>query len=136
MSNRRSIMQIAGWALTILVAWFMITDLMPDLEQATWAVKANAGSGIPANTVLWVGISGTVATLLYLVPWTSPLGAILLTGFLGGAVMTHVRVNGSPWDIGENVVIGIVAWMGLWLRDSRLMSLLPIRFTTGFSPRP
>jgi hypothetical protein len=121
-------MRITGWALTALVGWFMITDLLPDLEQAAWAVKANAGLGIPANVVLWIGISGAAATLLYLMPWTSPLGAILLTGFLGGAVMTHVRVNGAAWDVAENILIGVVAWFGLWLRDPRLRSLLPARF--------
>jgi hypothetical protein len=128
MVDQSSTMRVAGWVLATLVGWFMITDLLPDLEQAAWAVKANAGLGIPADVVLWIGISGTAATLLYLLPWTSPLGAILLTGFLGGAVMTHVRVNGAAWDIGENILIGVVAWSGLWLRDDRLRSLLPIRF--------
>src|SRR4029079_638617 len=108
MVDRGSAMRIAGWALTALVGWFMITDLLPDLEQAGWAVKANAGLGIPAKVVCWIGISGTAAPLFYLLPWTSPVGAILLTGFLGGAVMTHVRVNGAAWDIGENVLIGVV----------------------------
>lgn len=122
-------MRVAGWALTILVTWFMVTDLRPDLEQAAWAIKANAGLGIPASVVLWIGIAGIISTLLYVFPWTSTLGAILLTAFLGGAVMTHMRVNGSAWDIGENVLIGVVAWIGLWLRDGRLRTMLPIRFT-------
>jgi hypothetical protein len=122
-------MRAAGWALTILVTWFMVTDLRPDLEQAAWAIKANEGLGIPANVVLWIGIAGIVSTLLYVFPWTSTLGAILLTAFLGGAVMTHMRVGGSAWDIGENVLIGVVAWIGLWLRDGRLRTMLPIRFT-------
>ncbi|HET8750370.1 MAG TPA: DoxX family protein [Sphingomicrobium sp.] len=122
-------MRVAGWALTIFVTWFMVTDLRPDLEQAAWAIKANAGLGIPASVVLWIGIAGIISTLLYVFPWTSTLGAILLTAFLGGAVMTHMRVNGSAWDIGENVLIGVVAWIGLWLRDGRLRTMLPIRFT-------
>jgi DoxX-like family len=129
MFDQGSAMRIAGWALTLVVGWFMITDLLPDLQQASWAVRANAGFGVPANVVLWIGISGVAATLLYLLPWTSPLGAILLTAFLGGAVMTHVRVNGAAWDIGENILIGVVAWLGLWLRDPRLRRLLPARFT-------
>jgi hypothetical protein len=107
----------------------MLTDLRPDLQQAAWAIKANHVLGIPANIVLWIGVAGIGATLLYVLPWTSTLGAILLTGFLGGAVMTHMRVNGSGWDIGENVLIGMIAWAALWLRDDRLRVLLPIRFT-------
>jgi hypothetical protein len=127
--DRSSWMRALGWALTLLVTWFMVTDLRPDLDQVAWAIKANEGLGIPANIVLWIGIAGVAATLLYALPWTSALGAILLTAFLGGAVMTHMRVNGSAWDIGENVLIGVIAWAGLWLRDSRVRTLLPIRFT-------
>jgi len=127
--DRNTSMRAVGWALTILVTWFMLTDLRPDLQQAAWAIKANQGLGIPANIVLWIGVAGIGATLLYVLPWTSTLGAILLTGFLGGAVMTHMRVNGSGWDIGENVLIGMIAWAALWLRDDRLRVLLPIRFT-------
>lgn len=128
-AGQTTYLRIAGWILTILVTWFMITDVRPDLQQAAWVIKANAGLGVPANIVLWIGIAGLVSTLLYVVPWTSTLGAVVLTGFLGGAVMTHLRVNGSAWDVGENVMIGVVAWAGLWLRDARLRTLLPIRFT-------
>jgi hypothetical protein len=118
---------ITGWALTIAIVLFMIRDLTPDLQQAPWAVKANAGLGIPSNAVLLIGIVGLISTAAYLLPQTSMLGAILLTGFLGGAVVIHLRVNGDLSDIGENVVIGILAWGGLWLRDARVRALLPLR---------
>ena len=121
---------ISGWAVTIAIVLFMIRDLTPDLQQAPWAVKANAGLGIPANIVLLIGIAGIVSTIAYLVPQTSMLGAILLTGFLGGAVVVHLRVNGDPADIAENVVIGVLTWAGLWLRDSRVRALLPFRFAS------
>ena len=127
MVDRSKSLIIAGWMLTVAVGLFMLRDVSPDLVQAPWVVKANAGLGIPANAVLLIGVSGLVCTLAYLFPPTSLLGAILLTGFLGGAVFSHVRLNGSAWGVGENVVIGVLAWSGLWLRDARLRKLLPIR---------
>jgi hypothetical protein len=122
---------IAGWAVTIAIVLFMIQDVTPDLQQAPWAIKANAELGIPANIVLLIGISGLVSAVAYLVPQTSMLGAILLTGFLGGAVVIHLRVNGDPADIAENIVIGVLTWAGLWMRDSRVRALLPFRFASS-----
>jgi len=108
----------------------MIRDISPDLQQAPWAIHANAGLGIPANVVLLIGLTGLISALLYVFPHTSLLGAILLTGFLGGAAFVHIRVNGSAWDVGENVVIGVAAWAGIWLRDEQLRSMLPFRRST------
>jgi hypothetical protein len=130
MADRTKILVIAGWFMTAAVTLFMIRDVSPDLQQAPWVIQANAGLGIPANVVLLIGIAGLVCTLLYAFPLTSLLGAILLTGFLGGAAFVHIRVNGSAWDVGENVLIGVVAWGGLWLRDRQLRSLLPFRRRT------
>ena len=127
MPDRARLSWIVGWTLTIAVTFFMLYDVKPDLQQAPWVVTANAGLGIPASAILPIGIAGLACALLYVFPPTSALGAILLTGFLGGAVMTHLRVNGSLHDIGENVLIGVLAWAGLWMRDARLRSLLPIR---------
>jgi len=127
MANRSKFLVLAGWAITAAVSLYLLRDLSPDLQQAPWVVKANAGLGIPANVVLLIGIAGLVSTLVYAFPPTSVLGAILLTGFLGGAAFVHIRVNGSSWDVGENVLIGVAAWAGLWLRDEQLRRLLPFR---------
>ncbi len=121
------ILAIIGWALTIAVTLYMLLDVSFDLRQAPIAVQANEGLGIPADAVLAVGALGLACTTLYVIPQTAVLGAILLTGFLGGAVMTHLRVHGSLHDMGENVAIGLAAWGGLWLRDPRVRALLPIR---------
>jgi hypothetical protein len=130
MESRVKPLAVAGWAITIAVSLFMLRDLIPDLKQAPWVVKANAGLGIPANVVLLIGMAGLLSTLIYALPRTSVLGAILLTGFLGGAAFVHIRVNGSLWDVGENVLIGVAAWAGLWLRDDKLRYLLPFRRST------
>jgi hypothetical protein len=107
-------MMIAGWVLTLGVTAFMFLDVSYDLRQVKMAVDANAAMGIPADAVLTIGLVGLGCTLLYLFPPTATLGAILLTGFLGGAVVTHLRVHGSLHDMGENVLIGVFAWSGLW----------------------
>lgn len=120
-------MVIAGWAVTLGVTAFMLLDVSYDLLQVKMAVDANAAMGIPADAVLPIGIVGLVCTLLYVFPPTAALGAVLLTGFLGGAIVTHLRVHGSLHDMGENVVIGVLAWGGLWLRDAQMRRMLPIR---------
>src|SRR3569623_20241 len=125
--DRARTMTIAGWILTLAVTGFMLLDVSYDLRQASMAVQANAAMGIPADAVLTIGIGGLVCTLLFVFPPTASLGAILLTGFLGGAIVTHLRVHGSLHDMGENVLIGVVAWGGLWLRDARIRRILPVR---------
>ena len=91
---------------------------------------ASAQIGWPADPGLW-RLLGTIllgSTLLYAIPRTSLLGAVLLTGYLGGAVASHVRI-GSPFfsHVLFGVYLGGMAWLGLWLRDARLRALLPWR---------
>jgi hypothetical protein len=63
---------------------------------------------------------------LYLIPWTSVLGAVLLTGYLGGAIATYVRI-GEPYPVLVPLSTSVIAWLGLFLRDERLRALLPLR---------
>jgi hypothetical protein len=74
--------------------------------------------------VVPLGITELICTVLYIIPQTSVLGAILITGYMGGAIATHVRV-GDPFYV--QATIGVLAWLGLFLRDARLRSLLPLR---------
>jgi hypothetical protein len=73
-----------------------------------------------------IGVAELACALLCLIPRTSVLGAILVTGVLGGAVATHVRVEGA---FAAPVVLGVIAWGGLFLRDERIRALLPLRKT-------
>jgi hypothetical protein len=73
---------------------------------------------------LALGIVELTATLLYSIPRTSVLGAILLTGYLGGAIATHVRIE-EP--IYAQAGIGVLVWLGLFLRDARIRELIPLR---------
>lgn len=114
----------AGRALTVLIlppflmgAFMMITKNPQALEGMTklgWPASA-------AATILTLEL-GCLA--LYLIPQTAVLGAVLLTGYLGGAVATHLRVGESP---AAAVIVGIVAWLGLYLREPRLRALAPLR---------
>ena len=87
-------------------------------------VKGLDHIGWKADQMSTLGIVELACTVLYVIPQTSLLGAILLTGYLGGATATHVRV-GDPWF--APVIIGALVWLGLFLRDSRLRSLIPLR---------
>jgi hypothetical protein len=80
--------------------------------------------GFPEATLVGLGILELACVALYAVPATSVLGAVLMTGYLGGAVATHVRV-GDPFAV--PIILGALAWLGLYLRDPRLRALLPLR---------
>ena len=90
-------------------------------------VKGMDHIGWRADQMFTLGIIELVCTLLYVIPQTSVLGAILLTGYLGGATATHVRVD-DPWY--ATVIAGVLVWLGLFLRDARLRALLPLRSLT------
>ena len=80
--------------------------------------------GYPERLLIGLGILELACTVLYVIPQTAVLGAILLTAYLGGAISTHVRV-GDPFII--PIVLGILVWGGLFLRDVRLRALIPLR---------
>jgi hypothetical protein len=81
--------------------------------------------GYPPLTLFPIGVTELACAILYAIPRTSVLGAVLVTGYLGGAVATHVRVSQPVWP--APALLGVLAWLGLWLRDPRLRELLPLR---------
>lgn len=116
---------IIGWTLGLLPGLFMllmgVISLAMPPEQKTLDMI-----GWQAHHMVPLGIVMIVSVLLYLIPPTSVLGAILLTGYLGGAVATHVRIDdykGLPMAIG----FGVIFWLGLFLRDPRVRALIPIK---------
>jgi hypothetical protein len=108
---------------TLVVLLLMFTGGFAIFKPAVSATGF-AHYGYPANAMWPVVAAEIVCALLYAVPSTSVLGAILLTGYFGGATATHVRV-GEPFFL--PVVVAVVAWLGLYLRDSRLRALVPLR---------
>ncbi len=97
------------------------------LVQPAPVVEATVQLGYPESVIFGLGIVLLACTVVYLVPGTSILGAILLTGYLGGAVATHVRVGDGLFPIFFPVILGVLVWGGLFLRDDRLRALLPWR---------
>ena len=116
-----------GRVMSVLPALFLLFDAAMKLVKPQFVVDATVRLGYPENVIVPLGVVLLVCTVLYLVPRTSVLGAILLTGYLGGAVATHVRHEDSPFEIVFPVVFGALIWGGLVLRDPRLRSLLPLR---------
>ena len=119
---------IAGYVLTGLVAAFLTFDTVMKLLQLAPAVQGTTELGYPAGTVVVIGAIEFVCLVLYLVPRTSVLGALVLTGYLGGAIATHVRV-GSPLPTHTlfPIYVALMVWGGLYLRENRLRGLLPFR---------
>lgn len=117
----------AGRIMSYLPALFLLFDAISKLVKPAPVVEATVKLGYPESVVVPLGIVLLVCTLLYLIPKTAVLGAILLTGYLGGAVATHVRVGGSAFEIFFPVIFGILLWGGLHLRDERLRRLIPLK---------
>ena len=121
-------MQIwAGRILSGLPILFLLMDSGMKIAQAQLAVDGSVQLGYPESVVLPLGIVLLLSTLLYASPRTAVLGAILLTGYCGGAVATHVRVSNPLFTHTLfPVYLGVMIWGGLWFRDARLRALLPI----------
>ena len=114
-----------GRIITVLVGLFLLFDSGVKLIKAPSAVQGTIQLGYPESAVVPIGVTLLVSLVLYLVPRTSILGAILLTGYLGGATATMVRVS-SPW-VPMPVVVGMLVWAGLYFRDPQLRTLIPLR---------
>jgi hypothetical protein len=117
-----------GWILSGLVVLFMLFDGAIKLVPLDMVTQSAAELGLPASAgfARGLGILGLICTALYVFPRTSVLGAILLTAYMGGTVATHLRV-GSPVfsTMLFGVYLALLAWGGLYLRDSRIRALIP-----------
>ena len=115
-----------GRVLSCLPALFLLFDGAMKLAKPEFVVKATVQLGYPEGAIVPLGLVLLAATILYVIPRTSVLGAILLTGYLGGAVATHVRVGAGAFEILFPVIFGALLWGGLLLRDSRLREVIPL----------
>lgn len=118
----------AGIIVSAIPVLFLLMDAVGKLFKPQMVIDGTLELGYQESVVIPLGIILLISTLLYAFPKTSVLGAILLTGYLGGAVATHVRVS-NPLFTHQlfPVYLGILIWLGLFLRDTRLRSLIPIR---------
>jgi hypothetical protein len=120
-------MVIAGWIVTGLVGAFLAFSASLKFVAPELALETMATLGWPDHHLLLIGIIEAGCVVLYLVPRTAVLGAVLETALLGGAVATQVRVD-NPLFSHElfGVYLGVLVWLGLWLRDPRVRALMPV----------
>jgi hypothetical protein len=118
----------SGRILSGLVVLFLIPDAIIKFIKPAPVAEAFAHVGLPLTLANSIGILLLLCTAAYAIPRTSVLGAILLTGYLGGAVATHLRVSDPLFShILFPTYLGVLLWLGLYLRDSRVRALIPLR---------
>lgn len=116
----------AGRIISGLPALFLLVDGAMKLVKPAPVVEATVRLGYPESTIVPIGVVLIVCTILYLIPRTAVLGAILLTAYLGGAVATHVRAGEPVFSIVFAIVFGVLLWLGLYLRNPTLRLLVPL----------
>jgi hypothetical protein len=114
-----------GWILSILPSLLLLLSGTMKLVKAEDVMKNIEHLGYPEQLILVLGIVEVGCTLIYLIPRTTVLGAILVTGYLGGAIATHARVLEVQFI--APLVLGVMVWGGLYLRDARVRALIPFR---------
>ena len=114
-----------GWAISVLVILMMLFSAsMKLMNPPEVSQQFDEELGYPVSVVLAIGIAEMACVVLYAIPYTSVLGAVALTGYLGGAIATHVRIGESFL---APVIVAIFVWLGVYLRDPRVRALLPVR---------
>jgi hypothetical protein len=127
----------AGCVLSGLAGLFLLFDSAIKFTRIDPVVESFARLGYAPGLAPAIGVLELACVVVYVIPRTSVLGAVLLTGFLGGATATHVRV-GSPLvtHVLFPIYVGGLVWGGLVLREERLRALLPLRRTAAGRPAP
>ena len=114
-----------GWVLSAIPVLLVLMGSVMKLMKAPSVMEGMARAGVPEHLIVPVGVIELICVVIYLIPSTSILGAILITGLLGGATMTGLRVSDPTFPM--PVIVGVLAWAGLWLREPRLKQLIPLR---------
>jgi hypothetical protein len=124
-SNPSKVQIWTGYVFSALPVLFMLTSSAMKLSQQKMVVEGFAKGGMSASLVLIIGVIELLCVAIYLVPATSVLGAVLVTGYLGGAIMVHVRAGETTFL--APLILGMMAWGGLYMRDVQIRTLLPVR---------
>jgi hypothetical protein len=119
-------MTVTGWVITGLVVAGLNFSAVMKLAQGADVLKEFVRLGYAEKMALTIGLLEIGCTLIYLFPRTAVLGAILLTGYLGGAIATHVRIEDGIQFIFP-AIGGVLVWLGIFLREPRLRAVLPWR---------
>ncbi len=113
-----------GRVISVLLSLLFAMSAFMKLKGGAEVMQGMAHLGLPESLIMPLAILEISCVVIYLIPATSVLGAILLTGYIGGAICTHLRV-GDPFFI--QIALGIFVWLGLYLRENRLKALIPLR---------
>ncbi|MEA3144470.1 MAG: hypothetical protein QOG31_1794 [Thermoplasmata archaeon] len=119
-------MRIAGWALSGLAIAFLLFDVAIHVAKERHAVESMVSLGWDPALLPLVGGIEAVCLLLYCIPRTAALGAVLLTGYLGGAIATNLRAATPVFNMVFPVLLGGLLWGGLWLRKGRIRQVMPL----------
>ncbi len=118
---------VVGWILTIVPAAMLIMSAVMKIQRPPEVLEGMTKVGWDENKMLILAALELSCTVLFLIPQTAVLGAILITGYLGGVVATHLRVDDPLWHILVGAGLGVAIWLGLYLREPRLRNLAPLR---------
>ena len=125
-SNQPSKLQLwTGYVLSALPVLLMAMSGVMKLAHPPMILEGFAKSGMSLTTLIIIGVIELLCVVIYLIPRTAVLGAVLTTGYMGGAIMVHVRAGEA--SLIAPLVLGMCAWGGLFLRDKRIRELLPLR---------
>lgn len=125
-STQKRWMVWAGWVISLWPAFVVVSSATWKLTRNQWYVTELTRIGWPDSALPLLAFLQLGSLLLFLIPRTSVLGAILLTGYLGGAIATYVRM-GEPYPVLVPLSTSMIAWLGIYLREERLRALLPFR---------
>jgi len=117
----------AGRVISGIVVVFLVFDGVTKVGKESHVLAAAAGQGYSQSLIVWIRALLLVCTLIYAIPRSSVLGAILLTGYLGGAVESNVRIHHPVFECIFPVIFGALVWAGLFLRDVGLRKMIPLR---------
>jgi hypothetical protein len=125
-TKRKPWMLWIGWVVSLWPVFVVLTSATWKLTRNPWYVREFARIGWAESALTLLACLQLGCILLYLIPRTAVLGAVLLTGYLGGAIATYVRM-GEPYPVLVPLSTSMIAWAGLYLRDARVRALLPLR---------
>lgn len=114
----------AGRVISVLASLIFLMSAFMKLKGGDEVAQGMAHVGLPESLVVPLAIVELTCVAVYLIPRTAVLGAILLTGYMGGAILTHLRV-GDPYFV--QALLGVFVWLGIYLRETGLRSLIPLR---------
>jgi hypothetical protein len=116
-----------GRIISGLVVLFMLFDCITKIIKLPQVIEASAKMGFSVSMVVGIGWTLLACVILYVIPQTSVLGAILLASYLGGAVATNVYVHNPTFNSCFAIVFGVLTWLGIYLRESRVRALVPFK---------